>query len=539
MNTNRKLGLLLILMAALILLGGSIAAAQEVDSDPVAVMSVGPRQIDWQPQVTYERLVLTISQPDRTVLQETFVPGNNPFFSVVDPTGNRRVDGQYTFELRVVPLLDEAARAALSAARESGDSAAVIEGLRSSGALPQQPLVQSGTFLIQDGRIILGDATQAEESPGPSETILDQVIADDLIVQGSACIGLDCVNGESFGFDTLRLKENNLRIRFDDTSSSASFPNNDWQLIANESSNGGLNKFSIEDATAGRTPFTIEAGAPTHSLYVDDIGRVGLGTSAPAFELHIADGDTPAVRLEQDGTSGFTPQTWDMAGNEANFFIRDATNGSRLPFRIRPGAPTDSLHILASGDVGIGTASPMEKLHVNGNFLVDGDGQVNGNVQVEGYVTEFSDVNAKENFGLVDGQEVLARLASLPITTWNYKSQDPGIRHMGPMAQDFHAAFGLGQDDLHIASLDTNGVALAAIQGLNQAVQENEAQITALRQQNQDLEDRLMALERAIGAGQNGVTSFSAGPQIMWLLGAGLFVVGLMLGKRWPSGGGR
>ncbi len=411
MNTNRKLGLLLILMAALILLGGSIAAAQEVDSDPVAVMSVGPRQIDWQPQVTYERLVLTISQPDRTVLQETFVPGNNPFFSVVDPTGNRRVDGQYTFELRVVPLLDEAARAALSAARESGDSAAVIEGLRSSGALPQQPLVQSGTFLIQDGRIILGDATQAEESPGPSETILDQVIADDLIVQGSACIGLDCVNGESFGFDTLRLKENNLRIRFDDTSSSASFPNNDWQLIANESSNGGLNKFSIEDSTAGRTPFTIEAGAPTHSLYVDDIGRVGLGTSAPAFELHIADGDTPTVRLEQDGTSGFTPQTWDMAGNEANFFIRDATNGSRLPFRIRPGAPTDSLHILASGEVGIGTASPMEKLHVNGNFLVDGDGQVNGNVQVEGYVTEFSDVNAKENFGLVDGQEVLARLA--------------------------------------------------------------------------------------------------------------------------------
>ena len=63
----------------------------------------------------------------------------------------------------------------------------------------------------------------------------DRVIADDLIVQGSNCVGLDCVNNESFGFDTLRLKENNTRIKFDDTSSSAGFPANDWMLSANDS----------------------------------------------------------------------------------------------------------------------------------------------------------------------------------------------------------------------------------------------------------------------------------------------------------------
>jgi len=67
----------------------------------------------------------------------------------------------------------------------------------------------------------------------------DQVIADDLIIQGSACVGFDCVNGESFGFDTIRLKENNLRIKFEDTSISASFPSNDWQLTANDTTNGG------------------------------------------------------------------------------------------------------------------------------------------------------------------------------------------------------------------------------------------------------------------------------------------------------------
>ena len=73
----------------------------------------------------------------------------------------------------------------------------------------------------------------------------DQQIIDDLIVQGSICAGQDCVNGESFGFDTIRLKENNLRIKFQDTSNSASFPTNDWQLTANDSSNGGADRKSV------------------------------------------------------------------------------------------------------------------------------------------------------------------------------------------------------------------------------------------------------------------------------------------------------
>ncbi len=192
----------------------------------------------------------------------------------------------------------------------------------------------------------------------------DFVINDDLIVDGSACIGFDCVNGESFGFDTLRLKENNLRIKFDDTSVAASFPRNDWQLTANDSANGGLSKFSIDDISGSRTPFTIEAGARSHSLYVDDGGRIGSRTSTPSTEIHTIDGDTPTLRLQQDGSSGFAPQTWDVAGNETNFFIRDVTNGSQLPFRIRPDAPTSSIFIDVDGDVGLGTSSPGAPLHV-------------------------------------------------------------------------------------------------------------------------------------------------------------------------------
>ncbi len=195
----------------------------------------------------------------------------------------------------------------------------------------------------------------------------DFVILDDLIVDGSACIGFDCVNGESFGFDTIRIKENNLRIKADDTSVAASFPRNDWQLTFNDSANGGAEKFSVDDITNSRTPFTIEASAPSHSLYVDDGGRIGLGTATPVVEVHIKDGDTPTLRLEQDGSSGFTPQTWDVAGNETNFFIRDVTNGSTLPLRIRPSAPTSALDIANDGDVGLGTSSPQQRVHILDN----------------------------------------------------------------------------------------------------------------------------------------------------------------------------
>lgn len=182
----------------------------------------------------------------------------------------------------------------------------------------------------------------------------DNVILDDLIVDGSACIGQDCVNGESFGFDTIRIKENNLRIKAQDTSVSASFPTNDWQLTFNDSTNGGANKFSIDDIDGGRTPFTIEASAPSHSLYVDDGGRIGVGTSTPVVELHVVNGDTPTLRLQQDGSSGFGSLTWDIAGNETNFFVRDASNGSVLPFKIKPSAPSNSLFVDTDGSIGLG-----------------------------------------------------------------------------------------------------------------------------------------------------------------------------------------
>jgi hypothetical protein len=81
-----------------------------------------------------------------------------------------------------------------------------------------------------------------------------------------------------------------------------------------------------------------------------------------------------------------------------------------------------------------------------------------------------SDRNAKENFHPVDPERVLTKVAALSITQWTFK-QDSATPHIGPMAQDFHAAFQVGADDKHIAVVDEGGVALAAIQGLNRKVE--------------------------------------------------------------------
>jgi hypothetical protein len=114
-----------------------------------------------------------------------------------------------------------------------------------------------------------------------------------------------------------------------------------------------------------------------------------------------------------------------------------------------------------------------------------------------------SDRNAKENFKPVDNQAVLAKVASLPVTEWNYKTDQAGVQHIGPMAQDFQAAFGLdGKDDKHISVVDEGGVALAAIQGLNQKLQDElnreDAENAKLKQQNDLLAERLNQVEAIV-----------------------------------------
>jgi hypothetical protein len=319
-----------------------------------ASMNVTTTYIQWQPLVSNGGVTLSITGPHDVYIGREFKAGSSVSVGIKDDAGNPLPDGEYSYQLEFTPSTGTVTR--------SGNE---------SYTLPPdlEPMSQSGAFRVVNGRFLVpsnSEETVAQPQASGIETPMDQVIADDLIVQGSACIGFDCVNNESFGFDTVRLKENNTRIKFDDTSTSAGFPSTDWQLTANDSASGGQNKFSIEDITAARVPFTIEGGTPNNSLYLDSTGRIGLRTAAPVLDLHINTNNTPGIRLEQNNSGGFSAQSWDIAANETNFFVRDVTSGSRLPFRIRPGAPTSSIDISSSGNVGIGTASPAVKLVVNG-----------------------------------------------------------------------------------------------------------------------------------------------------------------------------
>ena len=116
-----------------------------------------------------------------------------------------------------------------------------------------------------------------------------------------------------------------------------------------------------------------------------------------------------------------------------------------------------------------------------------------------------SDRNRKENFLGLDGEDVLARLRSVPVSTWNYRSQDASIRHMGPMAQDFQAAFGLGENPLMINSVDIDGVNMAAVQALTARTDALRTENEALRAENAtqaaqiaDLQARMERLEALV-----------------------------------------
>jgi hypothetical protein len=142
--------------------------------------------------------------------------------------------------------------------------------------------------------------------------------------------------------------------------------------------------------------------------------------------------------------------------------------------------------------VGAGTSSTNRKIQ----FYCEGGANFTGPVNPP------SDRNLKQDFQAVNALDVLNRVVSLPIQAWVYKF-DESKRHIGPVAQDFHAAFGLnGADDKHIATVDADGVALAAIQGLNEKVesgkQKAETRIERLEVENAELKQRLEALEKII-----------------------------------------
>lgn len=177
---------------------------------------------------------------------------------------------------------------------------------------------------------------------GAPVALADQVILDDLIVLGSECVGLDCVNGESFGFCTEILKENNTRMFFNDTSTSADFPRNDWEIVANDSNNGGANYLGFADRGEGLMSACgqgICEGSSNDGLPCDgafDCAGVcvdaGVATGFPCVEDSLCQTFEPGGSCQDVGT---------------------CVPFGNIIFRIEAGGPEDSLLIDGAGDVSI------------------------------------------------------------------------------------------------------------------------------------------------------------------------------------------
>jgi trimeric autotransporter adhesin len=164
---------------------------------------------------------------------------------------------------------------------------------------------------------------------------------------------------------------------------------------------------------------------------------------------------------------------------------------------------------------------------------IDGDGAPLAGVRLapgSGSWETLSDQDAKTAIIPVDGGQVLDALLKVPVSTWQYVGQPGSVQHMGPMAQDFYAAFGLGQDEHYIASVDADGIALAAIQGLYQVVQEKDARIRALSADNAEQREQLEALEERVSRLEQGGSGVVPSANSALLLGITL-ALGIVLGR--------
>jgi hypothetical protein len=404
MRRHNYLGIAVVLF---LFVGLQATAFGQTDASKLATVNGGGSIIRWDVVAQNAGGTLTITTPDNRSFRRSFRAGGSPEISLSDKQLEGLPDGTYSYELRLTPVLTPGEKEALLKARGNDDDSEAERGARRRPIIPS--MTQSGSFSIVNGSIVVGGALENQRTgktsaprsgiPVSGNTVSrlfnhrvalgampDVVTADDEIIQGSLCVGLDCVNGESFSFDTIRLKENNTRISFNDTSTSVGFPTNDWTIRANDSASGGGNFLAFVDRgtsengdEVGTIVFRVDAGASTNALRVSSTSKVGLRTATPVLDIHMNTSDTPAARFEQNNTGGFSAQTWDVAGNEANFFVRDVTGGSRLPFRIRPGAPTSSIDISATGNVGIGTASPAAKLDILDNNSGAGGFRVTNN----------------------------------------------------------------------------------------------------------------------------------------------------------------
>jgi hypothetical protein len=268
---------------------------------------------------------------------------------------------------------------------------------------------------------------------------------------------------------------------------------------------GGANQAGDNAGTTTDATYATVGGGDTNTASNDyaTVGGGALNTASLAATVgggygNIASGTFSVVAGGEENTATNTRAT--VSGG----YLNDATGQSATI----PGGYDNT----ASGSYSFAAGHDASATHANSFVWSDNSGAgtsantntfniwASNGVYLNGALHAASDRNKKKNFEPVDSRAVLAKVAALPMSTWNYKTEDGAPRHMGPMGQDFQAAFGLGSDDKHITTVDADGVALAAIQGLNQKLEEKDARIAAQQERIEVLESKLEAVETLVSS---------------------------------------
>jgi hypothetical protein len=464
---------------------GAVEAKQPIQTQ-VAVESLIANQLSFEPQVEFTRAYLVIEGPEGVRMGKEFAPEGAIFMPLVTNEGGQLPDGLYRYQLSFT----------------FGEGEKTLEEIAAQG-----PNQHSGIFFVKEGTPVSRHeqraalAAQRNELHAAAESIS---IADPPQVT-DVDDRLDINDTSGNGVTTLRMYD--------------SLTPSEWDIY----NNNGL--FQIYNFTPG-----------TGEDVVINNSGVGIGTLSPDGNLDISD-SVPVLNIQTDDQA----ERWQLYINPYTdeFRIRDRVNFAHVVALTR-GAPSDSIFVGSNGNVGIGTDLPATDLEVLdsgsvftamrltngvsswafsntdvGDFtvnLIGSGGQeftvgprnnaagptmvVQGSVQATSFLSASSR-ELKTDFATLDGKEVLANLAALPVTSWRYKTEDEDTRHFGPVAEDFQAAFQLGDGET-ISDVDANGVTMSAVQGLYAMLLEKEAEIEALKHANAALDARLASLEQKI-----------------------------------------
>lgn len=305
---------------------------------------------------------------------------------------------------------------------------------------------------------------------------------DSFVVDGNGDIGLaqssvfidKSTNSVGIGTVTpaeeLHITSSYPQIRLDNTGGQI------WEMI------GGSAAWAVEDVTNGGYPFFISTDAPQYSIKIDGTsGDVGMGTFNPVAPLHVyrADG-TSNLTVQETNATTTTRSMFDLINNgEIGFNMTNTATGKQWRFKAATtdfrvsldGSGGPEMIVGETGTLSVGPGSST-------NMFLD----ASGNLTISGYLSQGSDRNIKTNIKDLDHGQVLEKVAALPLSQWAYK-KEPTVNHVGPMAQDFYAAFGYGADDKHIAPGDLASVALAGVKELHTMIKQRDEKIEQLTAQ--------------------------------------------------------